>query len=148
MISFDKFKREVEAEGFKAKQCTSYHWQVEGGAFLLNYYPTAKGGPKIYIAGTTGGFHGGLQKALDSLKNKNIPARLEKEGRKHPTHYRRHKRRLLRCSPFCHWCKKPLTAADATIDHKIPLHLGGLNNSNNYVLSCAPCNHTKGHEIW
>lgn len=146
MIDFEQFRTKAEAAGLKARQCTIYHWQMLGGALLVNYYPTAKGGAKIYIGGTTEGFRGSLELAIQAAQK--IPARLPKEDRKHPTHYRRHKRRLLKISAFCFWCKKPLNSADATIDHKIPLHLGGLNNSNNYVLACEPCNHKKGHEIW
>jgi 5-methylcytosine-specific restriction endonuclease McrA len=36
---------------------------------------------------------------------------------------------------------------DATVDHRIPLGKGGLNNDNNKVLACGPCNHSKDNSM-
>lgn len=44
----------------------------------------------------------------------------------------------------CHYCGKKLKAGDATVDHVIPRSKGGPNSASNFVLSCAPCNTTKG----
>jgi 5-methylcytosine-specific restriction endonuclease McrA len=42
----------------------------------------------------------------------------------------------------CQYCGKH--AADLTIDHVLPRHLGGLHIWTNVVTACAPCNHRKG----
>lgn len=44
----------------------------------------------------------------------------------------------------CHYCGKKLRREQATVDHVIPKSKGGSNNSSNFVLSCAPCNTSKG----
>jgi 5-methylcytosine-specific restriction endonuclease McrA len=48
---------------------------------------------------------------------------------------------------FCFYCGELLYASfdkDIHIEHKIPLSRGGSNNIENIVLSCAPCNLSKG----
>ena len=37
-----------------------------------------------------------------------------------------------------------LTEETATIEHYVPLGLGGLDNRNNMVLACDPCNSERG----
>lgn len=49
--------------------------------------------------------------------------------------------------PCCNWCNCPLTEKTATVDHYVPLALGGLDNFNNYVLACQPCNAQRGHAM-
>lgn len=146
-MKFKDFKLRVEAAGLKAKECTEYQWQVVGGALLVNYYPTPRSGPKIYIQGTTQAFSGSLEDAIKSANA--IGARIEKQARKNQSHYKRHKMRLFKRWNCCHWCKKMIQDPnEASIDHKIPLSLGGLNHHNNYVLACKPCNHEKDNKIW
>lgn len=45
----------------------------------------------------------------------------------------------------CHYCKIDLTIKTMTIDHKIPVSLGGKDHFNNYVASCMKCNYIKGN---
>jgi 5-methylcytosine-specific restriction endonuclease McrA len=40
-----------------------------------------------------------------------------------------------------------LTLDTSTMDHVIPLHRGGLDNANNRVLACEPCNSKRGHDM-
>lgn len=35
-----------------------------------------------------------------------------------------------------------------TIEHVIPLCLGGTNDPSNIALACGPCNHDRGREAW
>jgi HNH endonuclease len=44
----------------------------------------------------------------------------------------------------CQFCGRTLAAEELTIDHLVPLALGGLDEKTNYVTACFPCNHTKG----
>jgi 5-methylcytosine-specific restriction endonuclease McrA len=37
---------------------------------------------------------------------------------------------------------------ELTIEHITPLCLGGTNDESNITLACAPCNQTKGKEVW
>lgn len=51
----------------------------------------------------------------------------------------------------CQYCGTRLfTAAEATVDHIIPLSLGGGNEDSNLRAACHPCNKTKGQrsEQW
>jgi hypothetical protein len=44
----------------------------------------------------------------------------------------------------CVFCGATLAGEDRTIDHLIPLALGGLDEMVNYVTACKPCNEQKG----
>lgn len=46
----------------------------------------------------------------------------------------------------CYWCGTPV--ADAfEIDHVVPLSRGGPNEPDNIVVSCTPCNRSKGNKL-
>ena len=49
----------------------------------------------------------------------------------------------------CHYCGKPLTldGKDTTVDHYVPLSRNGRDAPVNFVMSCQPCNLTKGSDI-
>jgi len=51
---------------------------------------------------------------------------------------------LRRDGHKCHYCRIKLTDKTMTIDHKIPVSVGGKNHFNNYVAACVTCNYTKG----
>lgn len=44
---------------------------------------------------------------------------------------------------ICQFCGKKLPPTELTIDHLIPLSLGGLDEVTNYVTACGPCNNRK-----
>lgn len=50
-------------------------------------------------------------------------------------------------SPCC-YCKVGFFVEQLTVEHVIPLCLGGTNDESNIALACAPCNHQKGQEAW
>lgn len=52
---------------------------------------------------------------------------------------------LLRRNPRCFFCRLPLTADTATLDHLIPRNLGGRNHKDNIQLACRSCNERKAH---
>lgn len=48
-------------------------------------------------------------------------------------------------SDKCHYCGVEFSKTNKpTIDHVLPKHLGGKNDSSNKVAACAPCNNFKG----
>ncbi len=46
----------------------------------------------------------------------------------------------------CMYCDKKMGDVQLTIDHFIPLELGGQNNDKNYLSACRRCNKDKGSE--
>lgn len=46
----------------------------------------------------------------------------------------------------CKYCGKLMGQAKLTIDHFVPLELGGRNDVTNYLTACASCNKDKGSE--
>lgn len=44
----------------------------------------------------------------------------------------------------CHYCKQPLAKTAATLDHVVPLALGGTWRIDNLRLACKKCNGLKG----
>lgn len=54
-------------------------------------------------------------------------------------------RRLLpkvfqKAGGVCHWCQKPLTMGNATIEHLLPISQGGGNDMANLSIACRGCN--------
>lgn len=130
------------------------HFQIKG-ALLVNYYPNAKR-QTAYVAGTNGGkqFVNPEQAVALAFKP---PAFRPGESDRKSGGYRRVKVRLFKRQKNCHWCRVKLTLntqhedtaelRKATLDHKIPLARQGLDNDNNRVLACAPCNRQRGHSM-
>lgn len=51
----------------------------------------------------------------------------------------------------CQYCGKKMGDALLTIDHFIPIEMGGVNDTTNYLTSCKPCNKEKGNQdpkVW
>jgi len=46
----------------------------------------------------------------------------------------------------CAYCGAKMGKSLMTIDHFVPLELGGKNNASNYLTACKPCNKDKGSE--
>ena len=44
----------------------------------------------------------------------------------------------------CVYCGKPMGSVQLTIDHFIPLEMGGANDPSNYLSACRKCNKDKG----
>lgn len=49
--------------------------------------------------------------------------------------------------PYCQWCGSALKRGEATADHVLPLSRSGDNTWENKVVSCGPCNHSKGNHV-
>lgn len=119
------------------------HVQVFG-AILVNYYPMSKF-KRMYIAGSRESTEfASVDQVIRAAQGKGIP-NIGKTKRLKA--YTGAKRRLFKFSQACHWCSCPLTFEAATVDHVIPLARGGLNNMNNYVLACQPCNNGRANSL-
>lgn len=142
---FLKFREKCKSKNLEANDCGNGHWQVIGGKLLVNYYPFARRGATVYVAGSKNSCKGSddvaISSALGSIK------KVDGDYRK-KTGYTKFKIRMLKKNPFCHWCKCSLDHKTATVNHKVPLALGGMNNPNNYVLACKECNSEKANKIW
>jgi hypothetical protein len=48
----------------------------------------------------------------------------------------------------CCYCGETFSAQELTIEHKIPICLGGNSEIENIALACAPCNQARGKAAW
>lgn len=155
-----KLRKLAEAAGLTVLKCTEWHFQVHGGAVLVNWYPHSKK-RSAYIAGTIAGVE--FCTAAEVIKlaqgktltdGVRAPPMRSSKRRKALTN---HKLRMMLKHPYCHWCGKrvfdprvdgpcdPLLVA--TVDHVIPRSKGGLDHSNNYVLACHGCNQARRDDM-
>jgi 5-methylcytosine-specific restriction endonuclease McrA len=142
------------AKGLRVIQCNEHHFQIVGGPLLVNYYPTTRNS-SAYVAGTRQAIkHVTPERAVEMAMN--APKIQAPIAKKRPT-LTKHKRRLMKKSRLCYWCGVTTFDPDrdgpcdrniiATVDHKIPRSRGGLDHSNNYVLSCKKCNEGRANEM-
>lgn len=141
-MSFAKFKGIVEKAGLEAVDHGNNHWQIKGGAVLVNYYPSTR---TAYANGTVRGAKDcSIGKAIDMAKSGPKQAT---EKAKRFNSYQKDRDRLMRINPRCRWCGVLLTEKTATIDHIIPLGKGGANHKSNLTLACEPCNKSKADSM-
>lgn len=144
-MTLESFSMAVEAQGLRAVRCREDHWQIVGGKYIVNFYPSAKNGPTMYVNGMTAkapkctSIGDAIRAAQHGYQTF---ARVVRKSQ-----YRGVKRRLLKRDARCHWCRIDLTAETATIDHRIPLSSGGSNGTDNLVLACRACNQDKGGKM-
>lgn len=50
--------------------------------------------------------------------------------------------------PYCQWCNKEISRAEASTDHIIPYCLSKDNSWTNRVISCKQCNNEKDSKIY
>lgn len=145
--SFDMFARACENAGLVGVRHGGGHWQIQGGSCIVNYYPGSKRGSCYYVAGTKRSYRGGQGKAIRAANR--VPPKVSPHNRdqRKQTLTRTVKRNLMKKDPRCHWCRDGLFRETATIDHRIPLARGGLDNANNMVLACEPCNKKRGSDM-
>lgn len=51
---------------------------------------------------------------------------------------------VRRDGPVCRYCGRILADSEITMDHVVPRKLDGTNDPANLVVSCRPCNSSKG----
>ena len=125
-----------------------YHWQVRGGRFIVNYYPTKD---TIYVNGTHSAkgcqIKGDFARAL-RLANEAPPVGRSHAERHGPKWIRRMRRKLYASHPYCFICGvKFNNPREATLEHIIPLARGGSHGEDNLALSHQSCNLAKGHDL-
>lgn len=147
-ISYPVFANQAENHGLESRDCGKGHWQVWGERLLVNFYPYSRGGMKVYVAGTVEGRRiESLQEVFDAaIKPPPVLAKPYRNGRDRYFN-RDRKKKLLKQDPHCCWCGCRLFRKTATLDHVIPLSRGGLDNGNNVVLACGPCNKLRGSDM-
>jgi len=121
----------------------SCHVQIKG-ALLVNYYPLSKN-QTAYIAQTNKGLIGISYEEAFKL-SVTVPKSPDNKT-KRKSSYRKVKVNMLKRKPYCNWCGVLLFSHTATLDHVVPVSLGGLNNRNNYVLACEDCNKKRGNKM-
>jgi hypothetical protein len=134
------------ARGLKVVERGQGHFQITGGPLLVNYYPLSKR-HSAYVAGTT--CKRSNVTPEQAVEMAFLPPPIAHGGikDKRKGNYRVARWKMLKISNKCHWCGEKLTINTSTMDHVIPLHRGGLDNANNRVLACEPCNKRRGHEM-
>ena len=151
-MTYANFSAAIAKAGLTARDCGHGHWQVTGGAFVVNCWPWAKGGATVHVAKTNKGRKvpvGACAAACVQMATALPPVqpcRWDKTERLRES--RRIRRRLHKTyGDKCHWCAAPLTLNESTLDHVVPLARGGTNGHDNLRLACAACNHDRGHDM-
>jgi 5-methylcytosine-specific restriction endonuclease McrA len=123
------------------------HIQLTGGPLLVNYYPTSKR-RSAYVAGTTRRYEHVLPESAVAMCF-NPPGVRRALNATRKGNYRSIRRKMMhgQSEVKCHWCPTMITLNTSTLDHVIPLFKGGLDNANNRVLACEPCNNKRGHDM-
>jgi 5-methylcytosine-specific restriction endonuclease McrA len=117
------------------------HIQLKG-KLLVNYYPNSKF-KTAYIAGTTGSRKNTTpEKAIEMTYQ--VPKLNGKVIKRSGNSRKKRKLLIKKGVKQCHWCEKPLTLDNSTLEHIIPLAIGGLDNANNRTLACEQCNSKRG----
>jgi len=137
-------KRIAEKRGLTVVHRGNGHFQIIGGALLVNYYPESNK-RAAYIQGMAcAHYRVSPEQAVEmAVTPQGLPIKTKRRGK-----YHNRKMLMYRKSNVCYRCQQPiLTADDATIDHRVPLSQGGLDHHNNMVLAHTKCNHEAGNKM-
>ncbi len=135
---------EIEEPGIL---CKNGHYKIKG-KLLVNYYPLSVR-KTAYVDGTTKGIkHVTPAQAIAmSMTQPEIAVAHIKDSRSRNSRKLRKKMLKGRARCKCHWCETMIDLDTSTVEHVIPLDRGGLNNANNRVLACSPCNNKRGNSM-
>ena len=145
MITFQEFSRQVKASNLTPHDCGSLHWQIRGGRYCVNFYPTTKNGPTFYVNATNTGVRHKVtvDDAILAAFNPMHKRKVKRTRRRRSDFYKNVRKRLLKDDPRCYWCRRSLGTKTATNDHIIPLSKGGTNGIDNQTLACYDCNQNR-----
>ncbi len=135
----------AEARGVEYIEKPNGHIQLKG-PLLVNYYPNSKS-KSAYVAGTK---KAAKQVTPEQAVNMcfEAPVRQADKAEKRSSNSKSKRRKMIaKGITCCWWCKEPLTLDTSTLEHKIPLDIGGLDNANNRTLACFPCNQARGNTM-
>lgn len=119
-VTFDMFLRMAQGAGLDAIECSEDIWILTGGAEPVEYYRSDGIPPKKVIRQALG--------------------KRQKESGKISPRARRHRDLLFARHPYCHWCNKKLTKETRTLEHLLPISMGGTDALKNLRLACPECN--------
>ena len=141
-----EFKKQASENGLEAVRCSEFHYQLRGGRWLVNFYPSTR---RIYVRGMHKSFRGDYRKAIatalsESLMPANAKQRTNNINKK--VWSKRVKNKGF-STALCHWCKCEIQRKDATVDHIIPISKGGSDGDDNLVLACFFCNSIRGSSM-
>ena len=145
MTDVSKLVSAAQGRGLTIKDCGNGHIQIIGGPLLVNYYPTSKR-RSAYIEGTTRRYEFVTPERAVEICFEPPEIRREHVSQRRGK-YRPLRKKMIAKDPHCYWCRCELSLNTSTADHVIPLHRGGLDNENNIVLACEPCNTKRGHSM-
>lgn len=147
MVTVTELRTLAKIKGVKVEQHPDGHYRLLGETINISYWPNSRN-RSAYIEGTKQ-THTQVSPERAVKLACTLPGIVDKYSRDKRKYNRnkKDKKKMLKKRPFCHWCNDPLDAVSATVDHRIPLMRGGLDNMNNKVLSCQPCNIERGSDM-
>lgn len=151
MISWSEFHSILASAGFIPMLVEETHWRVLGGVKQIDVYLTDECEfASICIGEAATGFRKwkleSINQLLKIVRDGTIPKPKHTQGRPSRKMVKKHRTLLYQIDQRCHWCRVHFkTEEDATLDHVIPLSVGGINCPDNYVLSCEQCNFARGN---
>lgn len=131
--------------GLTIQERGSGHYHILGGPLLVNYYPLSPH-RTVYIKGMRTCTNN-VSPAQACQMAVTLPKFTGTANRKSAAYTRYKNKQWKKFNRKCHWCEKPLTRSQMTLDHVIPLARGGLNNANNWVIACEDCNGKRGDQM-
>lgn len=151
MCAKSQLRKEAEKAGLSVVKKSDMHYQITGGALLVNYYPTSKK-KTAHVAGTKKGIRHVTPAEAVAMANK-APKKVS--GKKKRKQHKSLKGRMFKKQKgLCCWCSllMVMTSDDndplqATIEHVIPLARGGLDNANNIKIAHKKCNNERSCDM-
>jgi len=142
-----ELKSIARTRGLTVLEKGPYHFQICGGPLLVNYYPNSRR-RTAYVQGTTAGRHNVTPKQAVEMCFY-APAVVPKSHRDGRSGNKKKRLKLWNAgNRNCYRCGIRIESfEDASLEHKIPLNRGGLNNLANCALSHQLCNHEAGSDM-
>ena len=144
MSNIPTLKKLCKKEGIELIEKPNGHFQIKG-QLLVNYYPDSKK-RTCYVAGTVQGKRACTPKQAIEM-TRTAPTLGNKKDKRSGGSRKKREALFKKGVTSCHWCGEELTIDDSTIEHIIPLNIGGLDNANNRTLACADCNHGRADSM-
>lgn len=137
--TYNKIERLANEAGLKYKNNGGGHIQIIG-PLLVNYYPLSKN-RSCYVSGTVKAHKNVTpEQAIGMCSNAPLLASGAKKNKRNKNSRAKRAALLKKGVNTCQWCSKPIDLDTSTLEHVIPLAIGGLDNANNRTLACYPCN--------
>jgi 5-methylcytosine-specific restriction endonuclease McrA len=116
--------------------------------YTINYYPNSKR-RSAYVAGTTRGHHHvTVNQAVAMALGNNMDTKALPHGKRARNQRGRRRRAWNSGKRACYWCGLPFDDFEqTTLEHRIPLSRGGLDNANNHELAHKVCNSAHGNSL-